>query len=333
MKKLDKKQIPQFVALCVLSSGVFGYFIMRMVTPSEASASTGVRQSSPVAAAPTTKSATAATLVPTPVSAAAGAAPLIVTSAVTPTAAGTPAPAVPQPLTGMRDPFVVGYVEPKIAPPVAPVIAPPKLIASPNPQMARATLPGLSAIPAPPAPDLPNGLTGFSVRPTQMAPSLPRVLAPPTPAPTWTVTGVLQADTEKVAILRNGEARRIVRSGDFVDSTYQVADVTRSYVVLRHGAATYRLMLGGGKTAPPLAPASVSGPPLFTTPPNSAAPKQTAPGQHLGQPGSSALSQAGHSLGRLATQWLSKSRTQPVQASLSQPSDQVALRFFDNTQE
>ncbi len=331
MKKLDKKQIPQFVALCVLSSGVFGYFVIRMVTPSEASASTAVRQSTPVAAGPTTK---AVTPVPTTVNTAAGA-PLIVASAVTPTVAGDPAPAVLQPLAGMRDPFVVGYVEPKIAPPVAPVIAPPKLIASPNPQMARATLPGLSAFPAPPAPDLPNGLTGFSVRPTQMAPSLPRVLAPPTPAPAWTVTGVLQANAEKVAILRNGEARRIVRSGDFVDSTYQVADVTRSYVVLRHGSATYRLMLGGGKPAqsPTLAPASVSGPPMLTTPPDSAAPKQTAPGQHLGQPGSSALTQAGHSLGRLATQWLSKTRTEPVQASLSQPTDQIALRFFDNTQE
>lgn len=329
MKKLDKKQIPQFVALCVLSSGVFGYFVMRMVTPSEASASTAVRQSTPVAAAPATK---AVTPVPTPVSTAAGA-PVIVASAVTPTAAGDPALAVPQPLAGMRDPFVVGYVEPKIAPPVAPVIAPPKLVASTNSQMARASLPGLSAFPAPPAPDLPTGLTGFSVRPTPVAPSLPRVLVMPIPAPAWTVTGVLQANAEKVAILRNGEARRIVRSGDYVDSMYQVADVTRSYVVLRHGAATYRLMLGGGKTAPPQAPASVSSPPLFTTPPNSAAPKQAVPGQHLGQPGSSALSQAGHSLGRLATQWLSKSRTQPVQASLSQPTDQIALRFFDNTQE
>ena len=332
MKKLDKKQIPQFVALCVLSSGVFGYFVMRMVTPSEASASSAVRQATPVAAAPTTK---ADTPVPTTVGAAAGTGPLAVASTGAPTAAGDPAPAVPQPLAGMRDPFVVGYVEPKIAPSVAPVTAPPKLIASPNPQMARATLPGLSAFPAPPAPELPNGLTGFSVRPTQMAPSLPRVLAPPTPAPTWTVTGVLQADTEKVAILRNGEARRIVRSGDFVDSTYQVADVTRSYVVLRHGSASYRLMLGGGKPAQSttLAPASVSGPPMLTTPPDSAAPKQTAPGQHLGQPGSSALTQAGHSLGRLATQWLNKKRTEPVLASYSQPSDHIALRFFDNTQE
>jgi hypothetical protein len=281
-----------------------------------------------MAAAPIPKADTPAT---TTGSAAVAAVPLTVASA----AAGNTAPAVPLPLAGMRDPFVVGYVEPKSAPAVAPVAAPPTLVASASSQMARTTLPGMSAFPAPPAPDLPTGLSGFSVRPTQMGSSLPRVVAPPTPPPAWTVTGVLQADTERVAILRNGEARRIVRSGDFVDSTYQVADVTRSYVVLRHGAATYRLMLGGVKPAqsPPLAPASVSGPPMITAPPDSAAPKQTAPGQRSGQPGSSALTQAGHSLGHLAAQWLSKTKTQPVQDSLSQPSNQVALRFFDNTQE
>ena len=329
MQKLDKKQIPQFVALCVLSSGVFGYFVMRMVTPSEASASSATRQATPIAAA--APSPKAVTPVPTTGSVAVGAAP----QAVALTAAGVPAPIIPLPMVGMRDPFVVGYVDPKIAPTVAPVTAPPTQVASANPQMARTTLPGLSAFPAPPAPDLPTGLSGFSVRPTQMGPSLPRVLAPQTPPPAWTVTGVVQADTEKVAILRNGEARRIVRSGDFVDSTYQVADVTRSYVVLRHGASTYRLMLGGGKPAqsPPLAPAPVSGPSMITTPPYSAAPKQTTPGEHLGQPGNSALTQSGRSLGRLAAQWLSKTRTQPVQDSLSSPSDQAALRFFDNTQE
>ena len=40
MKKLDKKQIPQFAALCVLSAGVFGYFVVKIVTPSPAAAGT-----------------------------------------------------------------------------------------------------------------------------------------------------------------------------------------------------------------------------------------------------------------------------------------------------
>ena len=40
MKKLEKKQIPQFAALCILSAGVFGYFVIRIVTPSPAAAGT-----------------------------------------------------------------------------------------------------------------------------------------------------------------------------------------------------------------------------------------------------------------------------------------------------
>ena len=38
MKKLDKKQLPQFAALCILSAGVFGYFVLRLVTPTPAAA-------------------------------------------------------------------------------------------------------------------------------------------------------------------------------------------------------------------------------------------------------------------------------------------------------
>lgn len=337
MKKLDKKQIPQFVALCVLSSGVFGYFVMRMVTPSEAAASS---------ASPPAQVATAPKAAATDPKVAANdpkvAAPIVVASALPGTPAAGLAPLTPLPLAGMRDPFVVGYVDPKIPLPTAPLPAPPKLITA-STQIGRTNLPGLSVLPAPSAPDLPTGLTGFSVRPTRTAPTLPTIAAPPTPAPTWTVTGVLQTDTEKMAILRSGEARRIVRSGDFVDSTFRVADVTRSYVVLKHGTETYRLMLGGGKpsTAPTLPPTSVSGPPTFTAPPKysapaaptSAAPTSAAPARRSGQPGEASLTQAGRSLSHLAALWLNKVPSAPVHAAEVQPSNQVALRFFDNTQE
>ena len=314
MKKLDKKQIPQFVALCVLSSGVFGYFVMRMVTPSEAAASTAMHPATPVASVPRLKTVTPQ---PLTVTRATNTTTLAVPSAAAETQGGDQTAVVPQPLPGMRDPFVVGYVDPKIAPTAPPVTAPPKLVTSSNRQMARATLPGLSAFPAPPAPDIPTGLTGFSVHPTQMAPALPQVVAPPAPPPTWTVTGLLQTDTEKMAILRSGEARRIVRTGDLVDSTYRVADVTRSYVVLRHGAATYRLMLGGGKSGQPptLPPAPVSEPPMFSAPPAYAEPTRTAPGRHTGQPAGSALTQATHSLSHLATQWLTKTGAKPLTES------------------
>ncbi len=328
MKKLDKKQISQFVALCVLSSGVFGYFVMRMVTPSEAAASSASPPAQ-VAAVPRAAATDLKAAVVDPKSAA----PIVVASALPGTPAAGLAPLVPQPLAGIRDPFVVGYIDPKIPLTAAPLPAPPKLMTA-STQIGRTNLPGLSVLPAPSAPDLPTGLTSFSVRPTRTVPTLPMVAAPPTPAPTWTVTGVLQTDTEKVAILRSGEARRIVRSGDFVDSSYRVADVTRSYVVLKHGTAIYRLMLGGGKSspAPALPPAAVSGPPMFTAPPEYSAPATAAPARRSGQPGGAALTQASRSLGHLAAFWLNRAPSAPVHVAVSQPS-QVALRFFDNTQE
>ena len=71
------------------------------------------------------------------------------------------------------------------------------------------------------------------------------------------MTGVLQNDVEKVAILRNGEARRIVHAGDFVDSVYRVINVTRTGVVLRHSQAVYTLKLGG-KAEPVGTPAATA---------------------------------------------------------------------------
>lgn len=313
MKKLEQKQIPQFVALCILSSGVFGYFVMRMVTPSPASASSVVHPSAPATARTAAPSAGAASA-PTATNAATA-------STATPVAAGTlaasgdPALLVPPPTPGMRDPFVVGYVDPKVDPKIAAALpaAPPRAAAS-SQQLARTTLPGLSAFTAPVVPTLPSGLSGLTVRQTRMAAALPTV--PPLPAapapPAWVVTGVLQTDTEKLAILRNGEARRIVHSGDFVDSVYRVADVTRSWVVLRHGAMTYRLLLGGDKPAPGLAvpAASFGAPPTFMAPPMfTAPPGRPAPARRPGLPDAAALKQGGRSLNRLARFWL---RTSPA---------------------
>ncbi len=225
MKKLDKKQIPQFAALCILSAGVFGYFVIKVVTPSPAAAGTRA----PQPAMPPVKAGPAA-----PLAAAPGGKP----TAATPDAAGTttvaagtpggtvPAPedaAAPPPTPGMRDPFVVGYVDPKTIP-AAPVSAPPAGPVQPNlPNQDKliAKLNGLPPAPVsgPAAPALPPGLGGFaSQAAVPSAPALPTAPA----APVWTVTGVLQSDVEKVAILRDGEARRIVRAGDFVDSVYRV---------------------------------------------------------------------------------------------------------------
>lgn len=252
MKKLEKKQIPQFAALCVLSAGLFGYFVLRLISPSPAAAGTRSPQLQPApakAAAPSVdknirdKKADAA---------------LNTTPVVTDTGTDTGAP---PPSPGMHDPFVVGYVDPKTLP------AKPGAPALPNkPAVQVASIHGV-------APVLPLGLQGFPVQPlpssassSQSAavvrlPTAPKLPPPPPAAPTWSVTGVLEGDQGQIAVLRNGEARRIVRSGDFVDSIYRVVNVTRTMVVLRHGTAVYKLPLGGAKTvtakAPLAAPAAV----------------------------------------------------------------------------
>ena len=248
MKKLEKKQIPQFAALCLLSAGLFGYFVVRLVTPSPAAAGTR------------------------PVSAPAKPAPAGAgkPSSVTPgkNAALTPdIPAngdeAPVPTPGMHDPFVIGYVDPKTLPASssAPALPTP---GKPNTKMASLPAPGPAFPSAPALQAAPLSLKGFPVQPlpppsglpaapttiTASAAAAPNDLIPKTFAPpAWSVTGVLQSDGGQVAILRSGAARRIVHTGDFVDSVYRVVDVTRSAVVLRHGTAFYHLPLGIVKEA------------------------------------------------------------------------------------
>ncbi len=253
MKKLDQKQVPQFVALCIVSAGVFGYFVMRMVTPSPAAAGT---RPQPVVEASKSAPATAASPAPQNGTAAGNpaattAATGVATTATTGIATTADDAAAPPPTPGMRDPFVVGYVDPKTAPPVqaAPAPAPPAAVNAklPKPGKQIAGLPP-APVAAPGAPPLP-AFGGLVPQPAaSLSPLAPAARAlPPAPpaAPKWTVTGVLQSDVEKVAILRDGEARRIVRTGDFVDGgDYRVMDVTRSSVLLRHGTAFYTLKLG-----------------------------------------------------------------------------------------
>jgi len=246
MKTLDKKQIPQFAVLCVVTAGVFGYLVVHLVAPGTASA--GTRP----AAAPAHPAL--------PVSAAGPA------SAAPGAAASTDVPDAPPPGPTMHDPFAVGYVDPSTttaAAALTPVQAPalPKL---PAPGKKTASQ-GAAPLPfGPSVPALPGSLSPFPVRPSgpmasrvtslPAAPVTPALPAAPA-APSWTVTGVLQGASGKVAILRSGEARRIVRAGDFVDGTYRVTGVTRDSVVLRHGTFVYQLPLGGAKAEPAAFPA------------------------------------------------------------------------------
>jgi hypothetical protein len=269
LKKLDKKQVPQFAALCVLSGGLFGYFVIRIVTPTSAAAGTRV-----AAPAPAVSGAAAPAAGPAPAVKAGAAGVAGAAGAVAPGAAVTDAAVPPTP--NMRDPFVVGYAvsgatpAPSQAVPAAPTAAPsaPKMLQIPAPHGVQvASIREAAPLPpAPPAPALPPIPAGFAVRSMGYAPALPvarTTPAPPAP-PRWTVTGVLQGGAGQVAILRDGEARRFVRAGDAVDSVYRVVDVTRTSVVLRHGATVYALALGaaapsaGGRldpAAPRLLPA------------------------------------------------------------------------------
>jgi len=249
MNKLDKKQIPQFAALCVLSAGVFGYFVVKIVTPSPAAAGTRPHPvAEPAAAASTPPPASAKKAGPGK-------------AETGPDVAAGDETEAPAPTPGMRDPFVVGYVDTgtPAAPPTLPA-APVRAATASSAKPAKAAGPQAASIhevapapfDAPAAPALPFGLKRLpSLGAAPAPPAAPKQAALEAPAaPTWTVTGVLQNEAGQVAVLRSGEARRIVRTGDFVDSVYRVVAVTRSAVVLRHGKTFYHLALGAVKLAP-----------------------------------------------------------------------------------
>ncbi len=248
--KLDKKQLPQYLALGVLTASVGGYTVYHFAAAGPVSADTR-----PAAAATASRAAATAPA-----------------QAAKPAPAGTAAPAAavadtgdaPPPTPAMHDPFAVGYVDPGTLP------VPPETVTPKLPPLGKqvASLGSISPLPVglPAAPPLPgSGLGTFSAK----VPSLPGGLSvPASPAapalpdpPKWTVTGVLMGAGGKVAVLRSGETRRIVRAGDFVDSVYRVSAVSRTAVQLRHGTLVYRIVLGGAEPMPGTSfPAPVSAP-------------------------------------------------------------------------
>ncbi len=240
MKKLDKKQIPQVVMLAVLALGLFGYFAKTLLMPGPVSAKAAVP--APAAAA-----------------AALGAKP----------APGTAVPGVaaapPMPSATMRDPFAPAITASSNS--AAPMQAA-RAAAPPAPRLAslRALPPAGFSIPA--APPLP-----FPAAAAPPAYGRPTASLPPLPAaPSWTVTGVLQSGAEHIAILRSGETRRFVKQGDYVDDQFQVAQVTRSFVVLRAGRSAFTLPLGGTKDKRARAVGRTFAPPLPALPVSAPAP-------------------------------------------------------------
>ena len=279
--KLDKKQLPQFIVLGVLTAGVSGYTVFHFVSTGPVSAAPRPA-AAPVSPRPASLpgQATKPGDPRFPAAPAGAAAPAAGTAAP---AAGTAAPVVaagdtgdaPPPSPAMHDPFAIGYVDPGTLPAAALTAALPK--AASGKQIA--ALPALSPLPIglPTAPPLPGGsfsggsfsggsFSGSSVKSLVLpaapaAPALPVAPARPDP-PKWTVTGVLMGAGGEVAILRSGDARRIVRAGDFVDGVYRVTGVSRTAVQLRHGKSVYHLVLGGANPAAgaPVPAAPISAP-------------------------------------------------------------------------
>ncbi len=338
MKKLEPKQVPQFAALCILSAGTFGYFVVRLATPSPAAAGShpamAVAKPASVASQAAVRPAPAADL-------GTSAASPVLTPGTPVTPSAPDDSAVPPPTAGMRDPFVVGYIDPKTLPtPITPLSVPPPANTTKPVQVAR--LPSLSPalVGGPAVPPLPSGLTDFRVRPTELSPlPAPKAPALPPPAPTWTVTGVLQGDAEQVAILRNGEARRIVRAGDFVDGAYRVVGVTRSAVLLRHGKTFYQLTLGAAKaSAAPASPAMRRRPLTLDGPaavPALSGPLSSIPAAFRRSPRQPvSLAKAGASLIKMAQAFVGTGQKTPIASALEhirrmdQP--QESPRFLDD---
>lgn len=222
MKKLDKKQVPQVIALAVLACAVFGWFAIRLFAPTSAGAH------SPAASATTPAASTAAAAV----------------------ASADVSAKVAPPGPNLRDPFVPAISgAPGPAPAPAPVHTPVAATPAVVKPVKVASLPPVVPI----VPALPPNTSAAWVRETPTAPAV-APLAVVIPPPNWTVTGVLASGSEHVAILRNGDARRFVKKGDGVDGLFVVSAVTSDSVTLRHGSRQFVLPLGGGKIAAPSAP-------------------------------------------------------------------------------
>lgn len=257
MQKLDQKQKTQVVILGVLAVGMFGTFIFRMLQVSPAAAHT---QTAGAAGQQTT----------------------LTTARVTPASTKAAGDVVlgstdaPAPTSTMRDPFVPGIAD------EAALEAYRKSIeqAKPAPHVAAASgswnkpsaLPTVNPLPRPNGSlTLPTVRTAdYTVAPLPTAPA-----AAETPAPAWTVTGLVQGDDGRMAILRSGESRRMVRTGDMVDDNYRVVEISRGRVVVAHGKSTFTLPLGGVKTAPAPAATPVQATPQANTPQDLGAPAST----------------------------------------------------------
>jgi hypothetical protein len=215
MKKLDQKQVPQVIALGVLSLGLFGYFGMTMMGSSK----------------------------PAPKPAAAADKPAEATAKETAAAPEAPAPVDPAVLAGMAagsvynaDPF-----RPAIQPrPTAPTAQQHASAAAPasGPRWNLGSMPSASG-PEPAFPALPAG----------SQPQV-RVAAPPAAPPVRpdvAVTGIIDAaNGSDMALIEVGGDHRMVQLGDTIANDYLVRKIALDGIWLGNARAKDRYFVALG---------------------------------------------------------------------------------------
>jgi hypothetical protein len=213
MQKLDSKQVPQVIALSVISVGVFGYAVFTFAgsgpkpSPSKSAAksSTSATASTPETGASSAESSVAGTRMALSVAEAGG-------DPAHP-AGGSPeaAPGINLPGQYNPDPFKATM---KPEPPVKAVQVTPK--------------PAPAPVKPKPAPQLPDAsLKGPAT--TLINPIAPPPAAPERPA--VRVTGTSVTDGMNLAILEIGPEHRVVQVGDVVSKGYRVKKIQLQGVV------------------------------------------------------------------------------------------------------
>jgi hypothetical protein len=122
--------------------------------------------------------------------------------------------------------------------PAAPCEAGPKPVAKPQPSRAAPAAYASGALPP-----FPSGLPPLGVSPTAgwSGPSAALRAGPP-PSVLW-LAGVIQGES-KLAVLRRGESRYLVKEGDSVEGRYRVIKIAADRVALQRGRRTISLRLG-----------------------------------------------------------------------------------------
>jgi len=205
----DKKQLPQVIGLGLLSAGMFGYFSVKILTPPPPEA----------AAAATVNTATVKDIpVMSP-------AEIEVASLTNGTA---PSPVMHDPFTPLPTPS---------SPPV------PALNPLPKPAAFDDTLGHLNPLQPMPSDGEIRPLSGLSPAPFAAPPVIPTTK--------WVVTGVIvgPGSRPELAVLRDGDARRIVALGSMVDDQFRLVGISREGATLRAEGHNIQLKLGGDEPA------------------------------------------------------------------------------------